>query len=365
MAMSPSCSRCFCQLVCRPAYPSSAQTARRADSPCAVGQITSTFPAIPPALRGAHRDRHGTLRRGAVAAGRRSISFGGADERRAADGQAVWSRHPDAGVLVGDDVDDGGKQARSPGRARSSRSNHRAGKAGLFPAEPVVPAPCTLFRTGAAGASRHSAFPAPSQLMRTLTCSRARANPAARLRAHGRELRRRAAGCLTRLIGDQRAGLKRDLGGSNARLRQEASPGTLRPLDYSAAAPRVAQRAKRGAQGRDRTLRYTYDIQRVFCYVFLGVPASVPCRFRGRCSKGYPAAVRDRTAQRGLSAKGSWAFRACFASAPGVSGEAPRRGSLSRGTYCMILARKPRQAHDMATMTTLSPKPSKASTRQR
>ena len=59
----------------RPEHLSSAQTARRADSPCAVEQITSTFPAIPPALRGAYRDRHGTLRRGVVAAGRRSISL--------------------------------------------------------------------------------------------------------------------------------------------------------------------------------------------------------------------------------------------------------------------------------------------------
>ena len=33
-----------------------------------------------------------------------------ADERLGADGQDVWSRHPDAGVLVGDDVDDGGNK---------------------------------------------------------------------------------------------------------------------------------------------------------------------------------------------------------------------------------------------------------------
>ena len=131
----------------RPEHLSSAQTARRADSPCAVEQITSTFPAIPPALRGAYRDRHGTLRRGVVAAGRRSTSMGcGRTSSCGRSSRVVptprrWClgrRHPD----------DGGKQARSPGRARSSRSNHRAGKAGLFPAEPVVPSPCLSFARG-------------------------------------------------------------------------------------------------------------------------------------------------------------------------------------------------------------------------
>jgi hypothetical protein len=39
-----------------------------------------------------------------------------------ADGEVVWSRHPDAGVkFVGSKLlrDDGGKKARSPRRARS------------------------------------------------------------------------------------------------------------------------------------------------------------------------------------------------------------------------------------------------------
>jgi hypothetical protein len=39
-----------------------------------------------------------------------------------ADGEAVWSRHPDAGVkcatMLAHRADDGGKKARSPGRAR-------------------------------------------------------------------------------------------------------------------------------------------------------------------------------------------------------------------------------------------------------
>jgi hypothetical protein len=42
-----------------------------------------------------------------------------------ADGQAVWSRRPDAGVksamMLSHRAGDGGKKARSPGRARSSR----------------------------------------------------------------------------------------------------------------------------------------------------------------------------------------------------------------------------------------------------
>jgi len=54
---------------------------------------------------------------------------------RRADGQAVWSWRPDAGVkfamMCSHRADDGGKRARSPGRARSKPSNHRAGRAGL------------------------------------------------------------------------------------------------------------------------------------------------------------------------------------------------------------------------------------------
>ncbi|MGY3450812.1 hypothetical protein ACVILH_003154 [Bradyrhizobium sp. USDA 4353] len=66
--------------------------------------------------------RHDTLRRGAVAAGL-SGAFA-LDDWQFADGQAVWSWRPDAGAKPWrHDVSsgDGGKQARSPGRARSSR----------------------------------------------------------------------------------------------------------------------------------------------------------------------------------------------------------------------------------------------------
>jgi hypothetical protein len=51
-----------------------------------------------------------------------------------ADGQAVWSWRPDAGAKFPERArtlgGDGGKKARSPRRARSKPSNHRAGKAG-------------------------------------------------------------------------------------------------------------------------------------------------------------------------------------------------------------------------------------------
>jgi hypothetical protein len=54
-----------------------------------------------------------------------------------ADGQAVWSWRPDAGakramMRSASRGRRGGKRARSPGRARSKPSNHRAGKAGCF-----------------------------------------------------------------------------------------------------------------------------------------------------------------------------------------------------------------------------------------
>ena len=63
--------------------------------------------------------------RGAVAARhRKRFRKGGADERCCADGQAVWSWRRDAGVKFArvrrHRADDGGKRARSPGRARST-----------------------------------------------------------------------------------------------------------------------------------------------------------------------------------------------------------------------------------------------------
>jgi len=79
---------------------SHARFARRAIVPQARGialypksAASSSHPASP---RGALRESSWTWRRGAVAARYRSASC--VDERCFADGQAVWSWHPDAGV---------------------------------------------------------------------------------------------------------------------------------------------------------------------------------------------------------------------------------------------------------------------------
>src|SRR5579871_4736591 len=53
-----------------------------------------------------------------------------------ADGEAVWSWHPDAdaksATMLSHCAGDGGKKARSPGRARNKPSIRRAGNAGPF-----------------------------------------------------------------------------------------------------------------------------------------------------------------------------------------------------------------------------------------
>ena len=71
------------------------------------------------------------------------------DEQHLADGEIVWSWRRDAGVkLAGDDLaGDGGKKARSPGRARISRNPSRR-EGWVFSAAPVVPAPCVLVARG-------------------------------------------------------------------------------------------------------------------------------------------------------------------------------------------------------------------------
>ena len=55
-------------------------------------------------------------------------------------------------------------KSRSPGRARHKPSNHCAGKAGVFPAEPVCSCAFSLlpFAHETAGAARTRSFPAPS-----------------------------------------------------------------------------------------------------------------------------------------------------------------------------------------------------------
>jgi len=54
------------------------------------------------------------------------------------------------------------KEPGAPRRARYKRENHRAGKAGLIRLN-LWFSPRAFFRTGATGASRHLAFPAPSR----------------------------------------------------------------------------------------------------------------------------------------------------------------------------------------------------------
>src|SRR3569833_4752775 len=79
------------------------------------------------------------------------------------DGQVVWSGRPDAGALRNAFTrcrNIGGKNAGPHGeREAAVTPSRREGR--VNSAEPVVPAPCILVRTGAAGASRHSVFPAP------------------------------------------------------------------------------------------------------------------------------------------------------------------------------------------------------------
>jgi len=56
-----------------------------------------------------------------------------ADEHPDAHGQAVWSWHPGADAKLATTFRGRrGQERRSPGRARSSRSNHRAGKVGFI-----------------------------------------------------------------------------------------------------------------------------------------------------------------------------------------------------------------------------------------
>jgi len=81
-----------------------------------------------------------------------------------ADGQAVWSWRPDAGAKFrGDDPrGDGGKRARSPGRARSSRKTIAQGKPGCFRLHLWSYPRASTHLLGAHGCDRHPAFPAPS-----------------------------------------------------------------------------------------------------------------------------------------------------------------------------------------------------------
>ena len=84
------------------------------------------------------------------------------------------------------------------------------------------------------------------------------------------------------------------------RLRQEASPDTPRPHGFRARPPkpwrrqmavgRVARRAKRGAQGRNRTLAYPTESPSLFEWRCSSVPTSGPGAFftAGGCDPVSP-----------------------------------------------------------------------------
>jgi hypothetical protein len=84
-----------------------------------------------------------------------------------ADGEVVWSWHPDADAKsVGDDLaDDGGNQARSPGSAKDTVKTVAQGMPD-DPAGPVVTAACVFCLQAGRGRGRRPAFPAPSHFQR-------------------------------------------------------------------------------------------------------------------------------------------------------------------------------------------------------
>ena len=145
----------------RPEHLSSAQTARRADSPCAVEQITSTFPAIPPALRGAYRDRHDT--RGGMRWAPGVVAWlVRADERLGAHVENVWSWHLDADATPAVTMirRSRGQDSRSPGRVRIRRQSIAQG----MPVDGWTCGDCRLLFLLQAGhglrpAARHSLRP--------------------------------------------------------------------------------------------------------------------------------------------------------------------------------------------------------------
>ncbi len=108
-------------------------------SPPAENILVSFFrksclsPAHPASCREGRTRRHDTRGRGVVAVAR-SGAFARKTTDVVADGQAVWSWRPEAGAKLAITFVRGcerrGQTSRSPGRARSSRENHRAGKAG-------------------------------------------------------------------------------------------------------------------------------------------------------------------------------------------------------------------------------------------
>jgi hypothetical protein len=78
-------------------------------------EITYDY-AHPASLRGAYRDRHGTLSAGCGGREGDARAMSVRTYGASSDGEIVWSRHPDAGVksvtMLAHRADDGGKQAR-------------------------------------------------------------------------------------------------------------------------------------------------------------------------------------------------------------------------------------------------------------
>jgi hypothetical protein len=113
------------------------------------------FRTVPRLSRGALRDRHERWVRDAVDVAARETNV------IVADGEVVWSWHPDADAKSCRDgwQGDSGKKARSLGRARSKPINHRAGNAGAS-GQPVVTNSCAFyFAREAAGAAEASGIP--------------------------------------------------------------------------------------------------------------------------------------------------------------------------------------------------------------
>jgi hypothetical protein len=130
-----------------------------------------------------------------------------------ADGEVVWSWRPDADAKFLRSKllrDDGGKRARSPGRARINRKTIAQGRPDVSGASAVntrVHTPTTK-RTRGCGCIGHPVFPAPSVLLRVSSCNGSGAICVAGTRTHRGFLRtrfRKRPHEPTRVVPDQRA----------------------------------------------------------------------------------------------------------------------------------------------------------------
>jgi hypothetical protein len=88
-----------------------------------------------------------------------------------ADGEVVWSSHPDADVKLAmmftHRADDGGKKARFTRESTKKTVNHRAGNAVAFRLTCGDLSLCAfIFRTQGCGCGERPAFPAPSACWR-------------------------------------------------------------------------------------------------------------------------------------------------------------------------------------------------------